>query len=299
MKKDLVLSFILGYPYNKLEPFVKTLRKTGFDGDVVVFFNNLTQDTIEKLRPFDIKLIKFDAEEFRRENIPLFHYRFYLFRDFISKNRDKYRMIFLTDMRDVVFQKNPFEYSGYSKINFFLEDLAFKDSNINFFTIKKIGGDGFANKHLNDLVSCAGTTLGESKTILEYCQKMSDNLKSGLPLDQGFHNFLIYSNKFKKYKIFRNFHGPVLTVSNLGKKEFKYNANNDLVNLDNSIINTIHQYDRCYALSWKFNRPQIFILRFLESEFIKFKRFVKKILFHIPLLNTHFKKRYYDPTQFN
>lgn len=297
MKKNLVLTIVTRYTYNKIEPFSRTLRETGFDGDLVVFYDNLSEATVSKLKQWKPILIKFDSNQYELKNIPIFHYRFYLFYDYLKKNRSKYDKVLLCDMRDVVFQKDPFLYKGYAKINFFLEGVRFKESNINSFVLEKIGGD--IDKCKDEFISCAGTTIGDVESIKSYVKIMSNKLGEGLPLDQGLHNYLIYSNKFHDSKIFKNFMGPVLTISNMKKEDLLFDQNGNLINKDGTVINIIHQYDRFYSLGKKFYRPSNFYARILEFEFIKFKRSLKMFLFNLPIFGRYFRKKYRDPTQFN
>ena len=295
-RKDLILTIATRYPYYKLDPFVRTLGETRFDGDLVIFYEKLDNSAIERLKKNNVQLIKFDASKFKSEGIPVFHYRFYLFRDFLKNNLSKYKSVFIADMRDIVFQKNPFDHDSYASINFFLEEQKFSQSNINYFVLRAIGGSKFAEAHKEDFVSCAGTTIGESKVILNYLKIMSARLGKSLPFDQGLHNYLIYSQKFKNSHIFHNFNSPVFTFK---KRIPSQNKNGQLINKDGSVINILHQYDRTYSLMWKFNSFRFFIRNFISSISIKLKRQIKIILFNLPLAGRYFKNKYFDPTQFN
>lgn len=296
--KPLILTILTNYTYRKVEPFFRTLRKTGYLGDVVVFYDKIDRETLSHIRKWNVNLVKFDSTKYLKKDIRIVHYRFNLFYDFLKKNISNYDKVFICDVRDIVFQKDPFNYSNYSKINFFCENEPINKSNINSYILIEAGGKEALKKYGNNLVSCAGTTLGDSKYILNYLKFMSDNIKSGFPIDQGQHNLYFYSSKVHNSKRFCNLSGPILTISNLGNEMIKFNSKMEVTNKDGSVINIIHQYDRNNKLLWKFNSLKNYFLNLIDYKYISFKRFIKKILFKIPLLKKFFKKKYYSPSEF-
>lgn len=299
MKKDLVLTILTRYTFRKIEPFFRTLRKTGYSGEIVVFYDIVDKKTLSSIKKWGVRLIKFNSIKYFNNNIKIVHYRFKLFYELLKKEGENYNKIFICDIRDLVFQKDPFDYDGYSKINYFCENDPINRSNINSYILKRAGGEDALKKYGDNLVSCAGTTIGDSNEILKYLKFMSENLVSGNPIDQGQHNFFFYSGKIKESKCFHNFFGPILTISNLNKSKIKFDSQGNVINNDGSIINIIHQYDRNNKLLWLFNSFNNYILDVMDYEYISLKRFVKKILFNFPLIKIYFRKKYHNPSEFD
>lgn len=297
MKKNLVLTILTRYTYRKIEPFFRTLRQTGYDGDVVVFYDEVDDATINSIKKWGVKLIHFNSAKFKKQDIKIVHYRFQLFYDFLKSNYKNYNYVLICDIRDLVFQKNPFDYNKFLKINYFCENKKIKDCKINSYILVRSGGEAALKKYGDNLISCAGTTIGDSKTILDYLKLMSKNIVSGNPIDQGQHNFFLYSGKFPFSKCFHNFEGPVLTVSGLKTGQLKFNPDSQVVDKEGFVINIVHQYDRDPVLFKKFNLPRYYYINFLEAKYILFKRGVKKMLFKTPL-GGYFKRKYYNPSEF-
>ena len=295
MKKNLILTIATNYSYNKLAPFVTTLKKINFTGDVILFYDNLSEKTAQELKNKDVKLIKFDSQKIQKKDAFLVNYRFNLFYDFLKKNIKKYNLVFLTDVRDLIFQIDPFRFPNYGKINFFLEDTKIKDSKSNCYTLTKSKGTDAFEKYKNNYISCAGTTLGRVDEILKYLKYLKKNLNREGNFDQGLHNYIVHSKIFPYAKVFKNFQGPVLTIGNLKNKDILYNSKGEATNKNEEVVPVIHQFDRIPKLLYKFNTPINFLFRYSEAWYIKFKIFSKKVLFNTPLIKGYFKKRYYNP----
>ena len=223
-------------------------------GELILFWDNLSNKTISLLKENkNIRLIKYNENNF--EPLSIVQYRFILYSEFLKKNRKKYDEIFIADIRDIVFQKNPFEFSGKGKLNFFLEENKIVNCKTNKNLIKPFFEEkDNKEKILDNYISCAGTTIGKTERIIEYLNKMGRDIKRGN--DQGLHNYLIYSGKIKNYKLFKNLEGPVLTLVSQDISKLKENKHGELINHDGSRINIIHQYDRFPEICEKFNVEQ-------------------------------------------
>jgi hypothetical protein len=297
MKKNLVMSIATNYRFYQLEPFVRSLRNTGFDGDIIIFCDNLNEDTVNKLLEYKVILKRFDQKKYEKKRIHIMNYRFKFYYDLLLKNHNKYENVLIADVRDIVFQKDPFDYSGYAPINYFFEANKIKDCKINSYVFGKVSSPNEFKKYSKNNISCAGTTIGNTKEILNYLKIMSNKLKEEqLPIDQGYHNYIFHSRKIKNSKGFYNLKGPVLTLASM--KEVKFNKNGDLINRDGSIVNIVHQYDRNLRLLYKFNTLTSFTLSFSKLTIIKIKRRIKITLFNLPFWGKYFRKRYHDPTRF-
>lgn len=291
MKKNLILSIITNYPYKKVKPFIDTLNMTKFDGDLVFFYDNISSKTIKLLLKNGAKLISFDSKEYESKGLSVVRARFLLYRNFIEKNKDKYGLVFITDVRDVVFQSNPFDFKSYSKINFFLEEEKIKNSPLNVDILKSVGGECAVKKYGNKNIVCAGTTIGTAAGTLDYLNKMSDNIFKGKE-DQGLHNYLIYSGAFPKANLFHNFNGPILTAGYVKKDDLKYNSSGQVIDKQDRVIPVLHQYERHPELVIKFNYPPPNAVTSSLARNFKILSKIRKKLFEIPIINRSLKRVY-------
>jgi len=291
MKKNLILSIAVNYSYKKIRVFIESLEKTSFNGDFVLFYNNLPKRTIKILQRKRILLIPFDSRDFEKKKLSVVRYRFILFYNFLKEHYKEYNKVFLADIRDVFFQEDIFDYPTNKSLNFFLESQIIKNCKLNSEILLSAAGEKGFKKYCNKKIICAGTTLGNAKHVLFYLSKMVENLFKAKE-DQGLHNFLIYSRNFKDTKLFQNFEGPVLTLGYIPEKNLLLNQEGELINKNGKVIPALHQYDRYPSLVQKFNAPKPNqFAAFLARKF-KFLSKLRKFLFKVPLIKKPFIRFY-------
>ena len=170
--------------------------------------------------------------------------RYHLYRWWAMKYEET-ATVLVSDFRDVFFQSNPFEYHT-KDWNFPKHDLVvFQEAH----PLKTLGRCPFNSGWLqgcygrkvlhmlsHNPVSCSGVSMGTRNGILAYAYMMTQHLnpkiRYGRPksvnskapsndgcisagMDQGFHNYLVYSgalSKVMRVKIFQQGEGPVNTV---------------------------------------------------------------------------------------
>ena len=116
MKKDLVIGAYTNYNWDTIKYWVNSLDKSGFTGDKVVIAYNSSSSTVNELinRGYAV-------QAFARNDVGDFVYpsdfiivvtRFIHLWNYLNNlsNIDDYRYVITTDMKDVIFQKNPSEW---------------------------------------------------------------------------------------------------------------------------------------------------------------------------------------------
>ncbi|MBS1647827.1 MAG: hypothetical protein JST67_10850 [Bacteroidetes bacterium] len=178
--------------------------------------------------------------------------RYYYYYKFLSQQNFKYDAVLFSDVRDVVFQSNPFEkLKDDDSILFALEHktclLGTDPSNSRW--VKHLYSTNEINKIKNYIVSCSGTTLARKNYYESYLAEMiketakqTHKIIGAYGFDQGIHNYLLRINAFKKYSLQYNGEGIYCTMLTTPSDEFKL-IDNKIVNNDNSIIPIIHQYN--------------------------------------------------------
>jgi hypothetical protein len=151
-------------------------------------------------------------------------------------------------VRDVVFQKNPFDFPVADRIH-----VAMENPNV------PIGACPWTSSWISEAyppqvlerlrdqeLSCAGTTIAPVDRMKDYLRLMIDELaamdNAHAVADQPAHNVLVHGGKLEPLVKLRNFEGPILTVGS--EPRFRLNTAKELINRDGSVIALVHQYDR-------------------------------------------------------
>jgi len=281
--KDLILATSLGYTFEQLYPFLRSLKDTGYDGEIVLFVGSTNSDTITRLRNEGVKLkpVFYPFRQGKMRN-PLFHWwpmasrlvrhlktprqlarwslpfhnlstlRYLLYYKFLRNNPDTYRYVFFTDLRDVVFQANPFSRAEKGRLRFYVEDPALtlgtcpNDSR----WIREYFGEEILQTLADKPLICSGTTLGDYPAIMEYLERFILTLRQARSLkwvgvDQGIHNYLAYTDLASRITLCRNRESEVLTMGIMPRDEpFPRNEQGQLVDPQGQPYAVLHQFDR-------------------------------------------------------
>jgi hypothetical protein len=250
MKKNLILGTAIDYDWEKVKIFVKSIRAHS-DCEIYFLVNNFNRHTKKKFDIYKIKLIYCNLRPYE------FRYRYIYFFNFLKKNGNNYKNIFFTDVRDVFFQSNPFK-NKIKNINFFEEEEIVKNCQINSLWIKSSLGNRKYKKFKNRYIICSGTVMGRTNFMIKYFKLMARRVKKlrmkfsifefmlvkkiKYGLDQPACHDIVYSNIFKKQKIFKNKYSYIATVGHM--KNFLFDKLCRLKNKNNLIYSVVHQYDR-------------------------------------------------------
>lgn len=171
----------------------------------------------------------------------------------------------MTDVRDVLFQVNPFMAIPIDPITFFLEH---RDARIgacahNSKWISLGFGQEELNRLANEPISCSGTVMGNTLKIMEYLLWMlilSTHLNEvalGEPgIDQGVHNMLVHGGMMPDQRIAENGDG-VFTMQHVVVREpvpVYVSSDGLVVDSGGYVYPVVHQYDRFIPLAEHIDR---------------------------------------------
>ena len=109
-KKNLIIGSIENYPWNKIKNFFVSLNQVRFKNcDVVLFIDKISQEAIDNLKNLGVILYDVPRKILGTRAI-VQNYRFKIYEDFLTENKDKYNMVFTADIRDTIFQKDIFQF---------------------------------------------------------------------------------------------------------------------------------------------------------------------------------------------
>lgn len=199
--KDIIIGAFEKYSQDDLSPWMNSIKKCGFDGDILLIIYGNDETYLNSWTEFVSKnpnyiLITVDSPI---KNVVCD--RFLDTHKFLSKDK-KYNYVFFTDPKDIVFQTNPSEFirkkiKNQNKIICGSESVLYKDEtwgNLNMFNSYKENYEFMKNKIIYNAGSISGETSIISKLFLDI---FNLSIKSHVwNCDQAAFNILIQT----KYK---------------------------------------------------------------------------------------------------
>jgi hypothetical protein len=276
---DAILTVCHRMPFNKLEPFVKSLELTSYTGRTVFFSSFLHSDTRKKLEACKVEIQPFHflARHVRQSlakpwsfwrrvfSLPLpsslidllcyrvlhlFYLRHLLYLRFIEATPSIERVL-MCDCRDVYFQKDPFSDWPGNGLHAFEEDrhLLIGDCPHHQRWVSLLAGKETLQR-LGQLPRvCAGTIMADRDSALCFLRKMLELTYSARSLephdgDQGLYNILVHERLIPNISIHQNGQSSVLTVGGMPDEYLQTDADSYVIRSDQSRIPILHQYDR-------------------------------------------------------
>ena len=236
--KNLILGAAVGYTWDDLKIFIKSLRKFSNCRVILIFEKVLSSKLKNKFKKYNIDYYIY--KEKNQKNIPglinsksdVGQRRYGMYEFVLKSIKKKPNRILLTDTRDVVFQNDLFKNKFKKSINFFLEGAKILKDNRNSRWLKRTVGENDFEKIKRKTISCSGTTFGNYNQILKYSVLMKKYLmlhpykrplrhliifKKVEPYDQGIHNYLIYNNFFNNMELHKNEFSKICTTAYMKK----------------------------------------------------------------------------------
>jgi hypothetical protein len=192
--KNLIMGLWSGLPFSGLEKFLASLQSTSYDGDVCVFVDQVEVGTVETLVSRGVIVEQASPFYAKRMSVPVSRYFNYL--DFLARHSGCYSHVMISDLRDVIFQADPFAAPLPADLIFAQERCRLRDCATTGGWVKEVYGDEIAYIMRQWPISCSGTTFGTVSAMLEYLALMVHEFaRVDIPLfgglDQGIHNYII------------------------------------------------------------------------------------------------------------
>jgi len=285
--RNLVMSMAYGYPYHRFEVFVRSLRGTGYSGDILLFTNFTAEPERDRRRGgraddpripvllsehnvtfVDVGTTKTAAPSWVHAKLA----RYLLYAKFAAKSAYAEGLVLVLDFRDVVFQADPF-----ANVRLrgewlrFYEELfppTIRQSRWTFEWIQECWGDAAAERVANAVIVCSGATMGTAAGIVHYATTMATAIQSAprpqcIDHDQRYHNYLLYTGRFKQVRLLRAGHAEVYNLGYIGRHNRSVHGLNPerwrhidditvrqndgssvVLNEDGAPAAVLHQYDR-------------------------------------------------------
>lgn len=274
-KKDLIIGAFKNYNFEQIKPWIKSINECGFEGDKVLIAIDTSNETIEKIEQHGFKAIKVSSM-----TNAMFHMeRFFHIYNYLKSRKNEYRFVITTDVRDVVFQKNPSVYlvstlgeptSSFGRdLLAVSETLLIKNEHWNRQNIITSFGQYFYQEVEDKEVLNVGTLAGRTGQICDLCgmlYQLSLN-RADWVADQAAYNILMNWEPYKSITKFVDLSEPWccnLHVTNkpVEKEHFApfilktppiFDGSQVLNGITKQPFYIVHQYDRDPELLKYFN----------------------------------------------
>lgn len=294
----LIMGAAVGYTEQQVQPFLSSLRKAGYGGDVMLLvspalarrvralplYRNVTLLGVPHWFPLKYGLLQrrrlfkwlvrpvlfppwllvqalgrlpLRPDPRRRLQALVAQYsmsptetRFLRYLSYLQQN--PYQRVLISDVKDVLFQRDPFQVLPASGLAVGMEaqNKTIASEPWNAHTIGLVYGPRVLEQIGASPVSCSGVTSGDRNSMLRYLELMAAEILSlsfratWQPLDQAPHNYILWTGRFGTFHRLDLFQGPLATLSGVEEKQLRLDGQNRLLNRDGSVIGIVHQYDR-------------------------------------------------------
>ena len=202
--RDLIIGCSTNYDWSKLKYWVNSINRSGFQGDKVLILMNCDSETVSKITESGFTVIGFNRDEKGNLNynssMPVHTERFLHIYNYL-KDKD-YRYVITTDVKDVVFQKDPIEYlkkeCGDKNLVFASESILYKDEPWGDQNLKETFGPYIYEQFKNNEIFNVGVLAGHGYAIRDLALNIFVScLNRPIPIcDQSTFNFMISRNPY-------------------------------------------------------------------------------------------------------
>jgi predicted O-linked N-acetylglucosamine transferase (SPINDLY family) len=248
--RTLVLGTAYGYDVEPIWVFVESLRRH-YAGEVKLLVSSTSSAALfDYLASRQITPVFFDSAAWMVPHVQFS--RFVRYGELLRGSEVRYDRIFITDVRDVVFQGDPFAGAPEGDLLCFMERAGRKiaDCRANREWIADLYGHDMLLRFADEDISCSGTTMGSSAGLLEYFDLLVGSvdvsqfhaLVGRHGHDQGIHNVLLHSGALPHARRVAN-GTHVFTVGFVPDNELRLENGNILVAATGVKCPVVHQYN--------------------------------------------------------
>lgn len=199
-QKDLVIGVFSNYTYDFVKPWIKSIKETGFKGDVVLYAIDTTNETNTKIASDGVIVL---TAKSNKDDARIHMQRFLYIYDYLKEHSSEYRYVVSTDVRDVIFQLNPSDFFDNNELSSRIitsgEAIRIKDEAWNRNNIITNFGNYFYDEVKDLEVQNVGILAGSASYMKDLCfalYQMSLNRPDWVA-DQAAYNMLVHHEPWK------------------------------------------------------------------------------------------------------
>ena len=248
--KNLVMGVAAGYGWNDVEPFVNSFKKNCPNADLVLFMDNISKFTENKLNRGRVRI----------EPIPqnlkaklIIDARWEMYKIFLDAHPE-YEKIFVTDTRDVIFQGDLFStYTEYKNFLVYAAEAELIKNDIYNFNqtwIRNLLGENEYQKIADKIIICCGTVYGTRAEMNILFDSMIEILKRSTAWgdEQAAMNYLVHNNLLPIKNLIASDveTGEILTAGLIKNEKI---SNTKILRGNGGAPAVVHQYNRKQSLN--------------------------------------------------
>jgi len=199
--RDLIIGCSTGYSWDTIKYWVNSINQSGFEGEKALILMNCDIQTAQKVADAGFIIIGFGQDEqgnliFQHGKIPVHVERFLHIYNHLNDN--EYRYVITTDVKDVIFQKNPIEYiesnlRDWDNLLFASESIKYKDEAWGNQNLLETYGPYIHERFKDNEIYNVGVLAGHGKSMRDLCINIfTAAINRPIPIcDQSTFNFMI------------------------------------------------------------------------------------------------------------
>jgi hypothetical protein len=189
------MGFCARQSLGQLAPFIASLRRSAFAGDVCIIVEGVAAETVDRLRAHGI-IVERSGPSAQPRMVAMAS-RYFSYVDFLQRHLDQYANVMLADPSTTIFQADPFAAPLPADIVYTSAHRAIGDTPTVHGAVVQAYGESVAHNIRDCTVSNADTTFGSAPGVLRYLAAMIHQLAGrttplGGAIDQGVHNYVVH-----------------------------------------------------------------------------------------------------------
>jgi len=210
--KDLIIGGATNYDWSKLKYWINSINQSGFQGDKVLILMNCDKDTVKKVSDAGFMVVGFQQDSqgnliYPQTGRAPHVERFLHIYNFLSQN--EYRFVVTTDVKDVIFQKDPIEYISATltedkNLMFASESMYYRDEPWGNQNLFETFGEFIYNNFKNNEIYNVGVLAGRGHAVRDLiCNIFVSTQGKPIPIcDQSTFNFMISMSPYRETSVY-------------------------------------------------------------------------------------------------
>jgi hypothetical protein len=271
---DIVIGMAQNIDPKNFAVFCGSLRRFS-TADIVIFANSPLSDLLQEIaQKNSVTLMEYDlsqqSEELRKYHASTLRWTFIYNFFAADEMRQRYKRVWMVDVRDTFFQADPFVMLPPDQSMFYVfkgvESKTIANCGWNGGWVKDCFGQNVLSEIGSGNIICSGVSVGSMDTTWAYLQLMNSVVtgaaaaaggqypSSKFPscerngVDQGVHNVLVHQHKIPHVKVWGQRDGP---VANMQAELYDNKVGTEVRNKIGELVAVAHQYDRNQGLQKK------------------------------------------------
>ena len=198
--KDCIVGCATNYDWSKLKYWVNSINASGFEGDKVLILMNCDKDTAQKITDAGFAIIAFNQDangNLTYQSQLMVHVERFIHIYKLLKD-NQYRYVITTDVKDVIFQKNPSVWlennlTDKEDLIFSSESIKYKDEPWGRDNLTQCYGQGIYEDFKNNTIFNVGVLAGRGYAMKDLVLQLFLNcINRPIPIvDQAVFNVMI------------------------------------------------------------------------------------------------------------